>query len=86
MYIIAAYDVKAERTPFFKKICQRYLNRVQNSVFEGKIDKAQLVELQHSLKKAVNEGECVRLWIIADKQIFTIRTIGTPPIPEGNIL
>jgi|LFRM01.1.fsa_nt_gb CRISPR-associated protein Cas2 len=86
MYVILAYDVESRRTQIFKKICQRYLARVQNSVFEGELTKAQLRELQHELKKEVQEGECVRIWDIADNQIFKVHTIGEPRLEEGNLL
>ena len=86
MYVITAYDVEAKRTQVFKKICQRFLVRVQNSVFEGELTKAQLRDLESRLKKAVKPNETVKLWIIADTQIFKIHTFGTQRCEESNFL
>lgn len=63
MYVIVAYDVDAKRTEIFKKICQVYLIKVQNSVFEGEINEAQLMRLKASLKNEVEEDEKVKVWI-----------------------
>ena len=86
MYVIASYDVEAKRTQKFKKICQCFLIRVQNSVFEGELTKAQLRDLEGRLKKAVKLNETVKLWIIADTQIFRIHTFGTQKCEESNFL
>ncbi|MCB0593660.1 MAG: CRISPR-associated endonuclease Cas2 [Lewinellaceae bacterium] len=45
MYVIAVYDVAAERTPKMLKLCRRYLHWIQNSVFEGEISEVRLKEL-----------------------------------------
>lgn len=46
MYVIAVYDVAAERTNKMLKLCRKYLNWVQNSVLEGELTAAQLAELE----------------------------------------
>lgn len=46
MYIIAVYDVNAKRTGKMLKLCRRYLNWIQNSVFEGEITASRLEELK----------------------------------------
>jgi CRISPR-associated protein Cas2 len=45
MYVIAVYDVAAERTGKMLRLCRRYLHWVQNSVFEGEITEVKLKEL-----------------------------------------
>lgn len=60
---IIAYDVESSRTEIFKKICQKYLVRIQNSVFEGEITKAQLMRIKDSLENEINENESVRVWV-----------------------
>ena len=86
MYFILTYDVGSKRTQIFKKICQRYLTRVQNSVFEGELTKAQFRELKYELELEINDGEVVRIWDIADNQIFKIHTIGELHLMEGNVI
>lgn len=45
MYVIAVYDVAAERTGKMLKLCRKYLHWIQNSVFEGELTEVQLKEL-----------------------------------------
>lgn len=47
MYIIAVYDVGQKRVGKMLKLCRRYLNWIQNSVFEGEISDAKLIELKY---------------------------------------
>lgn len=56
MYVILIYDIrnegngaKIQRRVF--KICKRYLIHIQNSVFEGELSPAQLLELKHELSR-----------------------------------
>ena len=78
--------MQSKRTQLFKKICQRYLTRVQNSVFEGELTKAQFRELKYEINQEIEDGEVVRIWNIADNQIFKIHTIGELHLDEGNLL
>ena len=55
MYIIAVYDVAAERTGKMLKLCRRYLHWIQNSVFEGEITEVKLKELKIEAKKIMDE-------------------------------
>ncbi len=48
MYIIAMYDVGEKRVGKMLKLCRRYLNWIQNSVFEGEITEAKLMELKYT--------------------------------------
>jgi len=45
MYVILVYDVSQKRVQKLLKLSRRYLNWVQNSVFEGEISEVQLEEL-----------------------------------------
>ncbi len=51
MYCILVYDVGEKRVAKMLKLCRRYLNWIQNSVFEGEITKVKLDELIHEAKK-----------------------------------
>jgi len=48
MYVIAMYDVGQKRVGKMLKLCRRYLNWIQNSVFEGEITEVKLLELKHN--------------------------------------
>ncbi|KGE86934.1 MAG: CRISPR-associated endonuclease Cas2 [Phaeodactylibacter xiamenensis] len=45
MYVILVYDVHQKRVGKMLKLCRRYLNWIQNSVFEGAISELKLKEL-----------------------------------------
>lgn len=63
MLIVVTYDVSTEtdegksRLRRVAKQCQNYGLRVQNSVFECKMDEAQFVAFKSSLLKLINEEE-----------------------------
>ncbi|QKZ14681.1 CRISPR-associated endonuclease Cas2 [Spirosoma sp. KUDC1026] len=57
MYIILVYDMGQKRVGKMLKLCRRYLNWVQNSVFEGEMTEVQLKELLHEARRIMNEDE-----------------------------
>lgn len=57
MYVIAIYDVNEKRVAKMLKLCRRYLNWIQNSVFEGEITDLGLKELIHEAKQVMDERE-----------------------------
>lgn len=46
MYVILVYDVGEKRVGKMLKLCRKYLNWIQNSVFEGEITEVKLHELK----------------------------------------
>lgn len=57
MYVIAVYDVNAKRVAKMLKLSRRYLNWIQNSVFEGNITPVKLKEYKLEARKIMNENE-----------------------------
>ena len=55
MYVIAMYDVGEKRVGKMLKLCRRYLNWIQNSVFEGEISEVKLMELKQFALKIMND-------------------------------
>ena len=56
MYLIVIYDIKqeenyAKRQRYVFKTCKKYLTHIQNSVFEGELDRAQYLSLSSEFKK-----------------------------------
>ncbi len=45
MYVIVVYDMGEKRVGKMLKLCRKYLNWIQNSVFEGEITDVKLKEL-----------------------------------------
>ncbi len=77
MFVIIVYDVSVDRV---SKVCyylRRYLNWVQNSVFEGNITDKQWAEIQHGLKELTKDAEdSVRLYSFRTQDAVTVSTIG----------
>ena len=57
MYVILVYDVKQKRVGRMLKLCRRYLNWIQNSVFEGDITEVKLKELLAKTGTILDEDE-----------------------------
>ncbi|MCD8157620.1 MAG: CRISPR-associated endonuclease Cas2 [Clostridiales bacterium] len=62
MYIILVYDIKTDdkgikilSKPF--KTCKKYLNHIQNSVFEGDLSEGQLLKLKLKLNQIIRQTE-----------------------------
>jgi len=45
MYVILVYDCGEKRVNKMLRLCRKYLNWIQNSVFEGEISEVKLKEL-----------------------------------------
>lgn len=55
MYVILVYDIGQERVGKMLKLCRKYLHWIQNSVFEGEITPAKLLELELKAKEIMDE-------------------------------
>jgi len=55
MYIIAMYDVGEKRVGKMLKLFRKYLNWIQNSVFEGEITEVKLLELKNKSRLIMEE-------------------------------
>ncbi len=57
MYVILVYDCGEKRVGKMLKLCRKYLNWIQNSVFEGEISEVRLKELLSIAKGFMNSEE-----------------------------
>jgi CRISPR-associated protein Cas2 len=57
MYVILVYDCGEKRVGKMLRLCRRYLNWIQNSVFEGEISEVKLKELKYSAEKIIKKEE-----------------------------
>lgn len=55
MYVILVYDVNQKRVGKMLKLCRKYLNWIQNSVFEGEITEIKLKELLKKSRSLIDE-------------------------------
>lgn len=56
MYCILVYDVHQKRVGKMLKLCRRYLNWIQNSVFEGEITELKLKQLIFEAREIMDES------------------------------
>jgi len=83
MLIIIAYDVSTvtaagrKRLRRVAKVCESVGQRVQNSVFECKVNQMQLEKLERRLIAEINEKEdCLRLYRLTEPVDLHIREYG----------
>ncbi|MVM34678.1 CRISPR-associated endonuclease Cas2 [Spirosoma sp. HMF4905] len=57
MYVILVYDMGQKRVGKMLKLCRRYLNWIQNSVFEGEMTEVQLNELLYEARRIMKDDE-----------------------------
>lgn len=55
MYIILVYDIGEKRVGKMLRLCRKYLNWIQNSVFEGEITEVKLKELKLKSAKIMDK-------------------------------
>ena len=83
MYIIAVYDINEKRVAKMLRLCRRYLNWIQNSVFEGEITPVKLNEFILKAEEIMNKKEDSLIifksrdirWL--DKQIIGLERMST---------
>lgn len=54
MYVILVYDIGEKRVAKMLKLCRKYLNWIQNSVFEGEISEVKIAELKFKALKIID--------------------------------
>lgn len=57
MHIILMYDISGKNVIKMLKLCRRYLNWIQNSVFEGNITEIQLNNLMREAEKLIDKDK-----------------------------
>lgn len=84
MLILVSYDVSTEtkagrkRLRRVAKVCQRYGQRVQKSVFECKVDVAQYEQLERTLLEEIDEAEDnLRLYRLNEPLDKNVKEYGT---------
>ena len=87
MYVILVYDMGQKRVGKMLKLCRRYLNWIQNSVFEGEMTEVQLNELLHAAKAIMNEDEdSLILFKNRDQKWLDKQIVGVERQPIDNFL
>jgi CRISPR-associated protein Cas2 len=87
MYYILVYDVKEKRVAKIHKLMKKYLNWVQNSVFEGELTEGQFEALHIELKgRIMEEEDSVIVYELGNLKYTSRRIIGREKNPTENLL
>lgn len=87
MYYIAVYDVEEERVAKALKICRKYLNWVQNSVFEGNLTEAQFARLKAEIRETLDlHKDFFIFYSVADPKWLDREILGPPKNSTDNFV
>ena len=86
MYIILVYDIGEKRVGKMLKLCRKYLNWIQNSVFEGEITEVKLEELKIKASKIRAEMDSVIIFKSRQERWLDKEIIGFEKKSLENIL
>lgn len=87
MYVILVYDIGEKRVGKVLKLCRKYLNWIQNSVFEGEITEVKLKELLIRAKTIMNEEfDSIIIFKNTDIKWMEKQIIGKEPSKIDNFI
>jgi CRISPR-associated protein Cas2 len=87
MYYIAVYDVNEKRVAKALKLFRRYLNWVQNSVFEGELTEGQMASLQAEVKKILDlKEDSIILYALYERGYSERKILGIEKNPTDNFI
>ena len=86
VYVIAVYDVEADRTRLFLNFLRRYLTHVQNSVFEGELTEGDLEEIKSELESMLKPGESVIVYRMSSEKYVSRTVYGEDPASDSQFL
>lgn len=87
MYVLIVYDVEVKRVSKVHKYLKRYLNWVQNSVFEGELTEAQLETVKAGLGRLLNdETDSTLIYTARDQRWLNREALGQQRGQKDNLL
>lgn len=66
-YVYLFYDIGEDRVNKIFKICKKYLNHTQNSVFQGEISPSNLIKLENELKLIIQDNDEITILKMINK-------------------
>lgn len=87
MYIILVYDIGEKRVQKVHKLLKKYLNWVQNSVFEGDLTEGRFEAMKIDLKERLKTDEdSVIIYTLGSLKYTDRQIIGLEKNMTGNLL
>ena len=69
-FVYLFYDIEEKRVNKVFKICKKYLNHIQNSVFKGDITPSKLIQLEEELKRIIKDNDKITILKFINKNNF----------------
>ena len=77
MYYLIVYDAGEERVNKLHRFLKKYMNWIQNSVFEGEIGGADIITIKKYIKETIEpETDSVLIFSFRDKKYLDKEVIG----------
>lgn len=87
MYVLIVYDVEVKRVGRVHKFLKRYLNWVQNSVFEGEMTESQIEEVKAGLRRIMShDTDSVLIYSARDERWLSKEVLGRERGETSNLL
>jgi len=87
MFVVLVYDINEKRVGKMLKLCRKYLNWIQNSVFEGELTEVKLKELlQEAAKVMKKEEDSIIIFKSRDERWLEKEIIGLEKGPVDNFI
>ncbi len=87
MYVIIVYDIDVKRVAKVCKCLRKWLNWVQNSVFEGEVTPATLRQIKSELRAIVDESrDSVLFYILPSGTKLNREVMGVEKLGTSNII
>ncbi|WP_049903432.1 CRISPR-associated endonuclease Cas2 [Halococcus agarilyticus] len=86
VYVIAVYDVQADRTRLFLNYLRRHLVHVQNSVFEGEVTEGELERMRNHVEDLLEPGESTIIYTVSAESYVDRTVFGDDPTEDSQFL
>lgn len=86
MYVILVYDIGEKRVGKMLKLCRRYLNWIQNSVFEGELSEVMLEQLKIEADEIMKDNDSLILFKTRQEKWLEKEVVGEERQSTDNFL
>lgn len=87
IYVIVVYDISVERIDAVRTFLRRYLNWVQNSVFEGELTESEMMLVDAGIKERIDvETDSVLIYSLKTDKFLDRKEIGAPRASISTII
>jgi len=76
MFVIVTYDVDVKRVDKVRKTLRKYLNWVQNSVFEGEISISNLAKCKAELSEIIGDSDSIYFYEFRNPYVLEKKVLG----------